>query len=191
MEFLVWDTVPLGNACLLDPIRQAAPERKLLRGISYDGRFPSEARFEMSKRHKKETALLDDVMNMDSVKVCSRRLVEFLKTRELRGVEYLPVTIFDHKGKVASSEYAIVHPVGPQPALDVEGCQPTYSNMIEGQIVRVQQLVIEPERVEAGLRLFRLDGFFYPVLVDRDLAMEIESAGFRGPAFTPLDQYEL
>jgi hypothetical protein len=190
MEYRVWQTVPIGNACLLDPIQGAAPERHLIRGERWAGGFPKGVRFEMSKRHKKETGLLDDVMNMDAVKVCSRKLVEFLRDRKLKNVDYLPVTILDHKGKVASSEYSIVHPVAPQDALDLDGSEPTYSPLMKTEIDEVRRLRVDPRRVDPEVRLFRLAAYFFPVLVDAKLAEEIRAAGFQGPYFTPLEEYE-
>jgi hypothetical protein len=189
MELVIWESIAVGNACKLDGIENV-DGLDLVLGVPMKKGFPSDVRLPMSKRHKKDTGLTDDLSNSNQIKVCSARLTEFLRKKRLKNVEYLPVTILDHKGKVASKDYSIVHPVGLQDALDVKASKPTYSPIIPTEIDEVKKLVVDVKRVDPEVRLFRLKSFNYPVLVDRTLAREIQAGGFVGPSFVELEDFE-
>ncbi len=190
MDFVVWESSAAGNACWLDPVENFDRARALRRGVPFGSDFPKGVQFRMSKQHKKDTALTDDLGNSDSLKICSARLVDHLKKAKTQHVEYLPVVILDHKGKVASADYRIVNPFPPQDVLDLKASGPTYSAIHKSSINDVKRLVIDPKRVEPGVRIFRIKGFTNPVLVDRKLAEEIAAEGFVGAAFIELDEYE-
>jgi len=189
MDYLVWETVPVGNACMLDLLQDVEWDTNLLRGIPFLGTFPRDAHFRMSKRHKKDTRLTDDLWNMSGVKVCSPRLVQFLRDRQVPALEYLPVAILDHRGKVASKDHCIVHTIGLQDALDLKRSKPEYSPILPDEIDTVERLIIDPSKVAPDVRIFRLAAFLFPVLIEKGLAEEMEREKFVGPTFQPLDEY--
>src|SRR4051812_33364529 len=128
-KYVVWKSKRVGNACLLEQVENLGSLNllSLYTGGCFEGRFPANAQLRMSKDFKKDTGLIDDVRAGGHVKVCSPRLVDFLRKQKLKNVEFLPVTILDHKGKVASKEYSIVNPFGLQDALDLEKSKPEYN----------------------------------------------------------------
>jgi len=115
--------------------------------------------------------------------------VAFLQSRKVKNVEYLPITILDHKGKVASKDYRIVNPVGLQDALDPDASRPKFNLIKKDQIDTVERVVIDAKRVDPELEVFRLQGFYFPVFVSRGLADAITAAGFAGPYFRELKDY--
>ncbi len=189
MELMVWESVAVGNACRLEGVENV-DSLDLVPGIVFGKSAPTNIRLRMSKFHKKDTGLTDDLTNDNHLKVCSSRVVEFLKKRNLQNLEFLPVTILDHKGKAAGAGYCIVHPAPPQDALDVKASQPTYSPILKTRISRVKQLVVDTKRVEPGVGIFRLKSFSLPVFIDRALAAEMQKEAFVGSVFTELDEYE-
>lgn len=190
MDFVIWDSAAVGNACVLDFIENVERARTLHRGFSFLPGFPADAQFRMSKEHKKNTALTDDVSNTDNVKVCSPRLVAFLQKQKLAHVEYLPVRILDHRGKVASADYRIVNLFPLQDVLDLEKSGPRYSAMRKTTIVELKKLVIDTRRLDRGFRVFRINNYPSPVLIDRSLAEAMDAEGFVGPSFVELDEFE-
>jgi hypothetical protein len=189
MDYGVWAYQPVGNVCMLDSIENVPRWLNLMRGVAFKDKFPAAAQYQMSKDHKKETGLNDDLPNTDSVKVCSARLVDFLKKKDLKNVEYLPVSILNHKGKLASKDYFIVHPVIPQDALDADASQPSFNDINPEEIDSVERLVLNKRSLDPELRLFRLKAFFKPVLIDKKLADEIKAAGFVGSYIQALERY--
>jgi hypothetical protein len=189
MEYGVWTYQPVGNVCMLDTIENVPRRLDLKRGVPFKDKFPASAQYPMSKDHKKETGLNDDLPNTDFIKVCSARVVEFLKKKQLKNVEYLPVSIMNHKGKVASKDYFIVHPIIPQDALDLEASQASFNDINPEEIDSVEGLVLKNRGLDPELRIFRLKKFFNPVLIDKKLAEEMKGAGFVGSYIKALDRY--
>jgi hypothetical protein len=189
MEYRVWQSSPVNNACRLAVIQGYERSFELAYGISLAAVFPKDARAPMDSDFKKATALTDDLSNMDSAKVCSKRLVEFLKARDLRHVEYLPLTIVNHKGKVASTDYFIVNPVGLVDALDLAASKPVYNSIKKSMINRVARVVLDPRRLDPERKVFRLTGLFHPVLIEKGLADAMAAAGLVGPYFKELESF--
>jgi hypothetical protein len=184
-KYVVWKSKRVGNACLLEQIENVDNLLSLYTGGCFEGRLPANAQFRMSKDFKKDTGLIDDVKAGGNVKVCSARLVDFLRKQKLKNVEFLPVTILDHKGKVASKEYSVVNPFGLQDALDLEESEPDYNAIRPTDIDEVEQIVLDTSRIERGVKLFRLKGLTTPVLMEKGLADAITEEGFVGPLFLP------
>jgi hypothetical protein len=189
MNCVIWESSATGNACFLDRIENVERFLDLTLGVPFQGHFPANATFRMSKNFKKATRLVDDVQNSDDIKICSPRLVEFLKKREVTNVEYLPITILDHKGKVASNEYSIVHPVGLQDVLDLEASKPRYNAIVPTDVDKVERIVMDTSRIPPGVSIFRLAHVMMPVFIDKELAAAVTHNGFAGSYFSPLDRY--
>lgn len=102
------------------------------------------------------------------------------------GERRLPLTILDHKGKVASRDYFILNPVGLVDALDREASEPGYHVADRELIFRVARTVLDPRRLDPERRVFRLAGLRLPVLVERPLAEAMKAAGLVGPWFREL-----
>lgn len=189
MEFFVWDSLPIGNACVLDGPENFEKPYQLRTGASFAAAFPADVLFRMAKRHGKDTGLTDDLVNGAFLKVCSAEVVAFLQKRKAKNLEYLPVSVLDHKGKPTPRAYFIVSPLGLQAALDLEKSKPRYNRILKTQISQVERLVLDTAKIEPGVRIFRLTGLSTPVFVEKDLAQEMQAAGFTGSSFLKLDEY--
>jgi hypothetical protein len=190
MEYRVWYCSPVNNACSLALIEGYERSYELIDGVSLAAVFPKKACARMDSDFKKATRLTDDLSNMNDVKVCSKRLVEFLQENKVQHLEYLPLTIINHKGKVASTDYFVVNPVGLVDALDLEASKPIYNAIRKERISRVDQIVLDPRRLDPGRKVFRLKGLVDPVLIEKDLADGMEAAGMVGPFFNELESYD-
>lgn len=142
--------------------------------------FPRDAAFHMNPDHPRDRVLPDNVANSLQVLLVSARLREELERSRVGAVEYLPVTIVDHEGRVASSTHVIVHPVGLVDAIDLEASSYQPHRFVKGRIGKVRRLVIDPTRVPADRQLFKLKGYGTPVIVKRSLAESLEAGGFSG-----------
>lgn len=189
MDYVVWAHKNLGNSCLLAPPEGIDRDWELLKGVPRAAGFPPDAVFRMSDRHKQSIGLPDNVMNLAGLVVVHKRLQHFLEEKALKNVEYLPVTILNHKRRVASRDHVIVHAVTPQDCLDVPRSGVTYNAILPADISSVDQLTLDPGRIDPAVRLFRIRHFGYPLIVDRVLAEEIAAASFTGTAFIELSRY--
>ncbi len=125
----------------------------------------------------------DDYHARDGLKVGSKRLVDFLKSKELKGVEYLPVKVVDQRGKPLPVEYFIIHCVDHQDALDLEASGAKMSTIRKVAVDRVKKIVVAPQRVAEGVRLFRLREFSRHLLLEQALAQELARQGLTGLKF--------
>lgn len=189
MDYLVWERKNEGNSCMLMPPEGIDRDWELLKGVPRAASFPPAALFRMSNDHKRNIGLPDNLMNLAGLVVIHRRLRLFLEGKSLKNIEHLPVSIINHKGRVASMNYSILHAIVPQDALDLQRSGAKYSPIIPADISSVDELVLDTTRIGPDVRIFRLRSFGFPLIIERSLAQEILQAGFTGTAFIELDRY--
>jgi len=189
LNYQYWESVAVGNACVLAPIEGMEQSYELLKGTPLTGQFPKNVLFRMSADHPRNIGLTDALSNMNELLVASKRLKDFLEAKRLPNVEYHQVSIINHKGRTASDEYFLVHPIHSQDCLNLQASGPRYNKISPTQISQVQNLVIDESKITPGVTLFRIKNFGKALLVHRELAAEISKAGFVGAFFIELDQY--
>jgi hypothetical protein len=157
-------------------------------GGSWNGKFPSEARMDFDPEHPRDTVSTDYLANTDSLLVISERLCDFLVKRMLSGMEYLPITIIDHKKKPIAEKYFIAHTVDHVDCLDLKASGPTFSRIRKTRVTEVKQLVLDPKRIDPKRELFRIKNFADEALVSRSLAEAITAAGFTSLGWTEFSE---
>jgi hypothetical protein len=188
-DLLIWAARDVPDACALDKLTGVDRQYELAKGIPRASTFPQDAAFTMDSDFFNDLMLTDNLINTDRLIVASRRLKEFLEARPLRHVEYLPVTIIDHKGKPASREYFIVHPTDLVDCLDMDQSEVEWGLVDEQSIDSVARLVIDLAKVDPAVELFRPKPFYDVVVVRRALAEAIDAAGFVGIRWIALADY--
>jgi uncharacterized protein DUF1629 len=179
-KLLIWTDKPVKNACSLYKLTGVTKEYQFRKGISKAGTFGDEAAFNMNPDRPNDTLLTDNLFNNYMLIVGSGRLREFFESRAAPKVEYLPVAIIDHKGKVASKEYSIIHPLDPVDCIDQAASQVRWHEFDKNAIDGVKRLVIDESKVEPERVLFRLKFFYWATLIRREVAELIDAAGFTG-----------
>jgi hypothetical protein len=188
--YLVWEAKLLDNVCTLDVFKGVERSLDLNEGIPCAKDFPQGVTFQMDLSDPHDMLLADNLRNGNYLIVVSKKLKEFLESRSLKKVEYLPVTILDHKGRVASPDYFIVHPIDPVDCLDLDECSPTYSTIDPETINYIKELVLDESKVDPERELFRTKNFYTSTLVRQDLAEAIEAEGFDGVQFLDLENFD-
>ena len=190
MDLVIWSYKDEGHSCVLQPPEGIEQDWQLHEGVPRRATFPPDALFRMSDSHKRSIGLTDNLMNLSELAVVSGHMKEFLESRSLKNVEYLPVRVVNHKGREVKDRYFILHPIFPQDCLDVQKSGCSYNKIIHTDIDSVNALVIDPARLDPDAQIFRLKDFGAPLLICRALAEEILNAGFRGVSFLELRDYE-
>jgi hypothetical protein len=180
---------PMGY-CKLDDLEGFEDEWAVGQGVSLADNPPEHLSMSMYAEEPRNSVLPDYVDNMDSLVVVSPRLKAFLESQQVSHVEYYPLEIIDHKGKVASDEYFVAHLVDPVDCIDTDASGAVWVN--EGlatlRILGLDRLVLDPARIPDSRRLY-FPKFYnkYPI-VHRDLAEAMEKEGFTNVEIVPLDQ---
>jgi hypothetical protein len=186
MGYLEWLGKNEANSCVLGSPKGIEKSYELNKGIPRAHNFPPDVSFGFDPDHPKNIALTDNLMNTDGLVVVSKNLKEFLGSKNLVNVEYLPVTILNHKNKVASRDYFIVHPIFPQDCLDAAKSGCAYSDVAPDEIMFLEMLAIDESRIDPKVQLFRVKNYYRPILIKDDLANEIAKKGFKGVQFPEL-----
>lgn len=187
---VVWEWNVGTSFCVLRGIQNVEDDYELSKGVSRAQRFPKDACFHMDPKYKKYVALADNIDNLNRFLVVSRRLKEFIESKSPPDVEYLRVSIINHKKKVASDEYFIINPLRVIDCIDKEKTRILWNNIDPEKISACSDVVLHPEALDDSLLLFRPKHLEYYVMVHPDFAREIEGAGFTGLRFTDLDEFE-
>ncbi len=188
--YLMWSHAVVGSSCRVTDVVNVDKAWQLQKGVSRARTFPADAEVHMHPRSPKSVGLTDNLRNGARLVVASAELTNFLRGQELKQVEYLPVTVKNHKGRAVKVPYFIVHPVEPIDCLDIAASNPTMNEIIPSDIDWVEQIVLDHARIDPARRLFRVARFSNIVFVRDDLAKAVSDGGFSGVAFENLDEYE-
>lgn len=196
LNYVIWNKKRVENAVMLKSLEGVEDEWELNEGVPRAATFPADARFQMNLELPYNTILTDNLGNIDMLIVASRRLKEFMEGWHLEKVEYLSVTIIDHKGKPIEEDYFIIHPIDPVPCLDIEKCGARWSSLDKESISYIKRMVIDESLIDTATQsitvdrtLFRPKHFEDITLVRRDLAEAIDKGGFTGVKWREIDEY--
>ena len=180
-KYVIWKSdTNIPNACVLGEFKRVDKSFQLRKGVPRAATFQEDASFTMHEDHPYDTLLTDSLNNIFMMIVASRRLKEFLEARALKQVEYLPVTILDHKGRPASRDYFIIHPVNPVDCLNIDECNARWGHIDKNSIKFVKRLVLDVSKIDPERELFRPKYYHKVILVRQDLAEAIDREGFTG-----------
>ena len=188
-EFFVWQHGRVADACVLNRFAGLEDAFRLRQGVPLLDGLPSDVAFHMDPDFPNNLRLVDNLLNSDRAIVVSPTLRDWLEKRRIPQVEYLPVSIIDHRGRVASADYVIVHPIGPVDCIDRDQSEFSESRITPGQISRFRKMVIDDRRVPADREIFRLQGFWGATLVRANLVSDLSEGAFTGLSFLPVSQY--
>lgn len=188
-NYLVWERAIIDGACSLDSMKGFEEDWQLTAGVPVGANFPASAQFHFDPEDKTGVALTDSLYNLDRLIVASDRLRGLLEKAAVPQVEYLPVPIYNHKKRLLSEPYCIVHLLAPVDCLVIDACEPRWSRMDKTEIARLKRLVIDESRVEPGRLLFRAKHYSAGILVHRSLAQQIDAAGLTGMRWIELADY--
>lgn len=176
--------------CTLDELEGIDNFDVMRQGASLTSKVPDQLSMSMYVEEPRNTVLPDYVQNMQRLVIVSPRLRAFLEAQEISHVEHYPLEIIDHKGKVASDEYSVIHLIGPVDCIDGDASQAKWNNvgLATQRIRRLKKLVIDPINVPDGRKLF-FPKFFrkYPI-IHRDLAETMGKEGFTNIKIVPLGE---
>ena len=188
-NYVIWTQKREELACVLNTFENVDKLYEFRRGISRIDDFPKNALFTQDMDFPKNTRLIDNLCNVNSLIVASERLKLFLESRKITQIEYLPVSILDHQGNIASSSYYIIHPIHSIDCLDLEMSDPTWSKVTKNSIRSVKKLVLNEDKIPTDREMFRLQKYLLPVLVKRELAQAIDKASFSGIRWVKPENY--
>lgn len=189
-DYVAWGTSPLGGfATVLTP--ENVPDAyELSEGVSRTDGFPSDAAYRMDPSFPRDVILPDAVKSRggDGVPIVSPALRDLIASFDPPDIEYLPITIYDHKGRVASDEYVIANSYHVVDALDHDAMGIVWNPLDPMAIMTCERVALDASTLGGAPVLFRAKNLEKRVLARRDLAGAIAEAGLTGTYFYELDE---
>ena len=185
MDYLIWKAIIEDGCCVCGSLENVEDSHKVKRGISVAEYFPDNAFFQMSPDFPKDIKLVDNIRNRGGFVLVSRGIKNMIEgANNVNHVEYLPVKIINHKGRIASKDYFIINPLDICDAIDFDQSEIKWNNINPDIISSCAKLVLKKNNIPYDFKIFRLKYFPRRVLLRRDLAEKIGKGGFTGIAFT-------
>src|SRR5687768_17265753 len=82
--------------------------------------FPKKATVQFADKFKDRRKLYDFIFNLESALFVSSKVKDILEQLETPDLEFLPVSVKDHKGTVIADDYFILNPIGTQDIIDMK-----------------------------------------------------------------------
>jgi hypothetical protein len=191
MSFLIGKVRKGRGAATFSAVRGVEDDFRLEQGIPLTKGWPADAHLRMDDDFPKDVLLEDVLFTGSSPLVASARLRDLLVAQKVPCVEYLPVTLLNHKGRKEKAPYFIVNCLALQNCIDLERTKVRCNEINPDIYSRVRSLTLDPRRVAPELLLFRLQG--YPFIdVYRDaLAAKVAAAELTGVEFVKTEEWSI
>lgn len=188
-EYVLWDAADLPNVCSLSKMAGLDKTYRLVDGVPMQSEFPDGVHFQMDPDNPTDTLLADNLINPYSVIVASDALATFIRDGHGKKLEFLPVSIVDHRGKTVPESYFIIHPVDHVDCLDVDASGGQW-DLIDSEVLdSVERIVLDQEKLDPGRSIFRPCPLVDVVVIRRALAEELQQSGFSGLEWVELSDY--
>lgn len=190
-EYFNLTAQPPRGGCVLDQVRNFDGLIDLKRGRlgAIAHHFPSDVQLVMDGRYRKDVKLYDQLFNLDRLVVASAAMRSFLERLEVPAVEFLPVAIIDHKGKVASTDYSLVNPYAIFDCIDRTASTLEWNALDPDLVSSAFPFVLDDSKIEPEYPMFRIKHIAQYVFVRDDLAEQIEAEDLEGPYLMPLEDF--
>jgi len=177
--------------CTVDQLSGFEDEWAVGQGMSLAANPPDKLTMSMYADEPRNTVLPDYVQNMNRLLIVSPRLRAFFEAQQVSNVEYYPLEIKDHKGKVASNEYFVAHLVNPVDCIDVDASGVTWTGhgLATQRILFLDRLVLDPTKVPEERKLFFPRYYDKVPVLRRELAEAMGREGFSNVKIVPASKY--
>jgi len=158
-------------------------------GVSRADRWPDDASCRMSNDFPKQIQLAD---NLDALGLCvvSQRLKTTLESLTHKNrIEYLPIRIINHKGRVASKDYWILNPLDICDCIDIEKSGVEWNKIDSSTISYCKKLILKPQGIPANYVMFRMKYWPSNIVVKRSLVDKASGAGLSGLDSLEIEDY--
>ena len=189
-DFVVWRSCYEEGLCVIGNPHGLEDQFPLLDGVPLLTGWPEKVTCKMSPKYPKDIQLADNLYGC-SYPIVSGRIKEQIAAADGGGqIEFLPVTILNHKGRVASTGYYFLNPVGSVDCIDIDKSRVKWNAIDNTVISSFEQLVLKEDAIPPGVAVFRPKHRTQTILASRSLADRLEADGFTGLYFMEPSQFQ-
>ncbi len=188
MNYLRWSSGHQPGLCVIriptfddKPLNLAQPLQQT---------WPENVTTTMQEDYPDDIALADNLYGSYHA-IISEKMKLFLQQEISDGsIEYLPITIINHKGRAEPDPYYVLHPRTLVDCIDLEASEVEWNPLDPEEINDCEGLVLNTDAIPENCRLFRLTHWGSEILVRSDLAEKLEEEGFTGLYFPEAEGYD-
>jgi len=178
-------------AVLADPPASIKDENfRFTEGVPLKDWFPSDAVYPMSPEFPRARKLYALQSNALGLLVISKELKAVFDSVGCDNIEYLPISILNHRGKLASSDYSIANVLHPMDAMDRKNSIYKMNPLLPTQVNMLSKLVLLEDRIPPERHLFRLTNAPRVYLVTETLKRAVEKKKLDGMLFIPVEEFD-
>lgn len=159
----------------------------LYEGVSVKSWFPTDSVFQLDDDHG--IRLADSIPNTLNLLIVSEKLKQVLGEKSGADIEFLPVHIRNHKGRIVKEPYFIANILGSVECVDRERSRFRNSEIRPDQVFTFYRLALDASKIPTDAKLFRLKEQTDLVIIREDLGKDILRAGGDGMIFQEMDDY--
>ena len=152
---------------------------ELTDGIPLKGIYPENAALFMNEDHS-GMRLVDFVANHLLYIIVSDKVKKVFEQEGVENIEYLPVSIYDQKKRLASADYFIANVLGAVDCLDHEKSEYDRSVVNPTKIQHFDKVVIHEDKVPENLKIFRLKESPSTIFIRHDLLETLKKNKLKG-----------
>lgn len=174
MNYFIIDSMPLSEKkyCFLGDTPRSILNLsyRMARGIAMGKDYPRNPlpEWHMSPKHK-GIKLPSLIANTHSMLVVDRALKEIFENTGV-DMECLPFVLLDHKGRVASTDYFIINPLGNLDCLNLEKSEIEWLEGPGSEVVGIEMYVLDTEKVKDAPDVFRIKHDREQIIISHQLA---------------------
>jgi len=188
-EFLIWSQAYREGFCVIDKLQGFKEQWLLQKGVALAEKWPDNVTFSMTPRYPKDIKLSDGLFG-SSYRVISNRVKDLLAAlAAASNIEFLPVSILNHKGRVASTDYFILNPLDVVDCIDQDKSGIVWNPIDPSIISSVEKFVLRDDAIPKGSAIFRPNFMQRTILTKREVAAKLLAADLTGVFFTEASTY--
>jgi hypothetical protein len=156
---------------------------RLLEGEPMGSLFPVDAKVFMDKAHP-GMRLRSVVGNRHVYFIGSLALKNIIEQHCKSGIEFLPLSVYDHRKRLASRDYFVIHPLGTYDCLDEKASKLKVDS--DGEVVSKGELILDRGKVTDAPELFRIAKCPAEIVLGERLINAITAADLTNVTVTPM-----
>jgi len=128
----------------------------------------------------------DLIRNALGYVICSGRMKAILAQHATADIEFLRITLLNHKGRTASDDCHIANILGAVDCVDRDRTEGREHPVVQGQMSSITRLFLDESRIPADANLFRIATRPRVVIVRDDLRSVFDREGMSGIGYLTL-----
>lgn len=187
-RFTIWRFKDVPNAYVPKKLLNMEKTLRLLMGVSLVDDMPSNLQFSADPDYPNDQLMLDNFGNNQSVIPISPKLKAFLEDKNIPNLEFIPVDMLDHNGRVIV-QYFLLHSTEVIDAIDKDKTDLEVDDLNNEMYDSVDDLTLLEESVPPHIQIFKVKGLYDVTCISKALAKEIDDNGFTGISWKEISTY--